>query len=96
MVDLQKYFDRFAQLCPGVAVNIETIGGFAIDFPYLEASFWDAWQQKPAAEFARFLALAKRGQSIPQHDGGNKDLQKGELERSIRYCKDVLGLGTKA
>jgi sugar phosphate isomerase/epimerase len=96
VVDLKRYFDRFAQLCPGVAVNIETIGGFAIEFPYLEASFWDAWPKKPAAEFANFLALAKRGHSIPQHDGGNKDLQKGELERSIRYCREVLGLGTKA
>lgn len=96
VVDLNAYFERFAALCPGVAVNIETIGGFAIEFPYLEAGFWDVWPKKPAAEFAKFLALAKRGRPVPQHDGGNKDMQKGELERSIRYCREVLGLGTKS
>lgn len=93
VVDLRKYFARFAELCPGVAVNIETIGGFALEFPYLESGFWDAWSHKPAAEFAKFLALVKRGRPVPQHDGGNKDAQKGELERSIRYCREILGLG---
>lgn len=96
-VDLHQYFNRFRQLCPGVAVNIETIGGFAIEFPYLaDPEFWDAFPRKSAREFGRFLALAKRGRPVAPHDGGDKALQKGELERSIRYCREILGLGLKA
>ncbi len=96
VADHKVYFARFAQLCPKVAVNIETIGGFAPEFPYLEASFWEAWPKRTAAEFARFLRLAKRGKAIAQYDGGNRERQKEDLERSLRYCRDTLGLGLKA
>ena len=45
------------------------------------------------------MALAKRGKALPPHKSANdqeeRDYQKGELERSIKYCKDVLGLGLK-
>ena len=96
VVDLQAYFARYAQLCPKVAVNIETIGGFAAELPYLENSFWEAWPKRSGAELARFLRLAKRGKAIPQYDGGNRERQKEDLERSLRYCKETLRLGRKA
>ncbi len=95
VVDHKAYFARFSQLCPNVAVNIETIGGFAAELPYLEDSFWGAWPNRTAAEFARFVRLAKRGKAITQYDGGNRDRQKEDLERSLRYCKETLGLGRK-
>lgn len=95
-IDWKAYFDRYAQLCPGVAVNVETIGGFQVDLPYLENSFWEAFPKKPAAEFARFLAVAKRGKAVSGFDANNADKQKGELERSITYLRDVIGLGLKA
>lgn len=95
-VDLHKYFARFAQLCPGVAVNIETIGGFAVEFPYYEDSFWDSFPKKTAAEFARFLSVVRRGSAIDQYDGNDKQKQRDELEKSIRYCRETLGLGVKA
>ncbi len=95
-VDLERYFTRYAQLCPGVAVNIETIGGFAVEFPYYEDSFWEAFPKKSAVEFARFLAVARRGKAMDQYDGGDKQRQREELEKSIRYCRETLGLGLKA
>ena len=49
-----------------------------------------------AADFARFLALVKRGKPVTQYDGNNKEKQREELEESIRYCKDVIGLGQKS
>lgn len=94
-VDLKKYFARFAQLCPGVAVNIETIGGFAVEFPYYEDSFWDAFPKKTAAEFTRFLNVVRRGNAMDQYDGNDKQRQRDELEKSIRYCREELGLGAK-
>ena len=96
VVDLKAYFARYAQLCPKVAVNIETIGGFAAELPYLENSFWEAWPNRSGADLARFLRMAKRGKAIAQYDGGNRERQKEDLERSLRYCKESLGLGTKA
>lgn len=95
-VDLKAYFAKFAQLCPGVAVNVETIGGFAIEFPYLEAGFWDAFPKKPAGEFAKFLALAKRGKPVPKDNLGDKERQEGELARSLRYLREEIGLGAKS
>jgi hypothetical protein len=57
----------------------------------------------PAASFARFVALAKAGKPRPafQPPAGpekvkaEQEYQKGEVERSLNYCRDILGLGTK-
>ena len=98
-VDLKTYFEIFAKLCPNVPAHIETISGFAREFPYLTPDFWKPWPQVRARDFARFVALAKRGQPIPSHKSADataeQAYQKGELERSIRYCKGTLGLGWK-
>lgn len=96
VVDHAKYFARFAELCPGVAVNIETIGGFAVEFPYLEPAFWETWTKRTGADLARFVKLAKTGKPLAQYNGNDRDRQKQDLERSLRYCKETLGLGLKA
>lgn len=96
VIDWKTYFKRFAELCPGVAVNVETIGGFQVEFPYLEKGFWTAFPKKSAAEFAQFLALAHRGKAVASFDGGRKESQRGELERSIAYLRDTIGLGVHA
>ncbi|MFN0068861.1 MAG: sugar phosphate isomerase/epimerase family protein [Limisphaerales bacterium] len=95
VVNLKQYFARYAELCPQVAVNIETISGFAVEFPYLEQAFWEVFPEKRAADFARFIALARKGRAIAQFDGNSRDRQKAELENSLRYCREVLGLGTR-
>ena len=94
--DLKRYFARYAELCPQVAVNIETIGGFAMELAYLEPSFWEVWPKRTGAELARFIRLAKSGKALTQFNGNDRERQKEDLERSLRYCKDSLGLGTKA
>ena len=99
-VDLKAYFHRFAELCPGVPVHIETISGFAREFPYLKPAFWEAYRGYRATDFARFVALAKKGKAMEGHhspdDAAEQTYQKGELERSIAFCKGTLGLGEKA
>lgn len=95
-VDLKRYFARFAQLCPGVAVNIETIGGFAVEFPYHEEGFWDAFPKKTAAEFARFQNVVRRGAAMDPYDGNDKGRQRSELEKSLRYCREEIGLGVRS
>lgn len=95
-IDWKQFFTRFAALCPGVAVNVETIGGFAMELPYLDPEFWSAFPKKPAAEFIRFLGLVQRGKPVDQFDGGDKSKQEGELSRSLTYLRDTIGLGVRS
>ena len=98
-VDLKTYFQRFAKLCPGAPVHIETISGFNREIPYLKEEFWKVWPKAKADNFAKFLALAKAGKPREQHKStdaaAEQQYQKGEIERSIKYCKEALGLGLK-
>ena len=102
-IDLKAYFAAFHELCQGVPVHIETISGFYREFPYLTPEFWKAWPAMPADRFARFVALARQGMSRPTFQpaaGEDRKVaeqayQRGEIERSLKYCKDVLGLGLK-
>ena len=102
-LDLKKYFARFHELCPGVPVHIETISGFARAFPYLKPEFWPPYATMPAGDFAKFLVLAKKGKpftAVKNPEGKDRNEtnqlgQKAEIERSIKYCQQVLGLGLK-
>jgi len=103
-IDLRAYFGVFRELCPGVPVHIETISGFNREFPYLTPEFWKAWPAMPADRFARFLALAKHGTARPtfqtpageDRQEAEQAYQRGEIERSLKYGRDVLGLGLKS
>ena len=98
LVDWKKYFARFRELCPGVPVHIETISGFAREFPYFKKDFWNPLPKARGRDFARFVALAKRGKPIEPYKApegqdkreAEKDYQKAEIERSIRYCRQLL------
>jgi sugar phosphate isomerase/epimerase len=98
--DLVAFFDRFEKACPGVAVHIETISGFARTFPIDDREFWELFPDARAEDLAAFLALAKRGRPLdpfkPPAAAAERDYQLAELARSITYCRDVLGLGLKS
>ncbi|MBI2947170.1 MAG: sugar phosphate isomerase/epimerase [Verrucomicrobia bacterium] len=96
-IDLNAYFAKFAALCPGVSVHIETISGFNREIPYLKEDFWKVWPKARAKDFARFLALVKKGKPREPRRGSNpQEFQKAEIEKSIKYCKESLRLGLKA
>ncbi len=102
-VDLSAYFKRFTELCPNVPVHIETISGFNREIPYLEPGFWGAFPNASVSDFARFIALAKKGkvraahQHPPGSDGklAEQEYQKAEVELSVKNCKERFGLGEK-
>jgi sugar phosphate isomerase/epimerase len=100
LVDWKKYFERFAVLCPNVPVNLEIISGGNRLVPYLKSDFWGIWPKAKAADFTKFLALAKRGHRLESHKSpdakAEQEYQKSELERSLSFCKEKLGLGLKA
>ncbi|MFM9197889.1 MAG: sugar phosphate isomerase/epimerase family protein [Planctomycetia bacterium] len=101
--DLPGFFDLFEKSCPGVTVHIETISGFARTFPIYEREFWRGYPEARAADLALLLALAKRGKRIDPFTapaGGDRqkaeqEYQLAELARSIRHCREVLGLGVR-
>lgn len=103
LIDWKKYAARWADLCPATPIMIETISGFSRNFPYKKDEFWQHYDKRPEA-LAKFEALAKRGHAIPNFkapDGAEKKaveqaFQKGELERSIKYLRETIGLGLKA
>jgi len=99
LVDWPKYIEKFAALCPGVPVILEIISGFAYSVPFRKEDFWRAWPKARASDFVKFLALARRGTALPSHKSpdakAEQEYQKAQLERSLRYAKDVLGLGLK-
>ena len=103
IVDWKRYFHRFAQVCPNIPVQLEIISGRPIPIPYLEDQFWEAYPKVRPREFARFLRLARggkprrpfrvaRGATGKQAEGR---YQKEQLERSVRFCREELGLGMK-
>jgi sugar phosphate isomerase/epimerase len=102
--DLAAFFDLFEKRCPGVTVHIETISGFARPFPLWQRDFWKTFPDGRAAELAAFLALAKKGRPLEPFQPppgvaraeAEQRYQVAELERSIRHCRDVLGLGLRA
>jgi hypothetical protein len=56
-----------------------------------------------ASDFAAFLALAKRGKArdewrpptgVPRPQA-QQEYQRTELEKSLTYCKEALGLGVR-
>ena len=102
-VDLKSYFELWRRECPSTPVQLEIISGGNREFSYLKREFWKVYPRARAEDFAAYLALAKRGKRIPRFQptpGVDRDeavrlYQKSELEKSVRYAKDVLGIGLR-
>ena len=102
-VDWHAYFKRFSELCPQVPVVVETIPARRFDLPYLRREFWQTYPEARAEDFAAFIGLVKRGKppailvSQAELDGRADDpsVQRACLETSLRFCREVLGLGRK-
>jgi sugar phosphate isomerase/epimerase len=99
VINYDAFVKRFLELCPTVPVNVEIISGFPREMPYFRKEFWNVWPKARARDFAKFDALTRLGKMIPPHhspdDKAEQDYQKSELERSLAYCKETLGLGLK-
>jgi sugar phosphate isomerase/epimerase len=101
-VDWKKFAARWAELCPAVPIQIETISGFSRNFPYKKAEFWEHYDKR-GDRLARFEALAKKGRKLdpfkaPEGEdrkAAEQAYQKAEIERSIRYLRERIALGLK-
>ena len=94
-VGIESYVKKYAELCPGKAVSLESILLGPRVFRYREQSFWDAYRQTPAWEFARYLDIADRGkpyQSEPWETSDQAQREREALDESLNYTKKILNL----
>ena len=96
-VRIDEYIRKYAELCPGRALSLESIVTNARIYPYRDPKFWDAYRNDPAWEFVRFLEIAERGKPRPA-EPAPKDREaalrkeREDLEASLAYTKRVLGI----
>ena len=105
VVDWQAYAKRFQELCPQASFVLEVISyKWSSELSYLKPEFWSNFPRVRAHEFARFVALAKRGSryQIPAErptGSPSRELeqsqQKFDLEENLEYCREELGLGRR-
>jgi sugar phosphate isomerase/epimerase len=110
IVDFKKFVARYRQLCPNAAMQLENITGRPPRvLPYLEQDFWKAFPKANASEFARFVALAKRGgplmtgmivADVPgphpaEYDAALRAQQKFDLEKGFEYARKTLDVGIR-
>lgn len=107
-IDIENLVALHRRFCPAAPMHLEIITGRPPRVvPYLEAGFWEAFPKARAAEFARFVALVKRGSPLMRNmiiaDGGAgapaefrtalKRQQMVDLEHSLEYARTRLGVG---
>jgi 3-oxoisoapionate decarboxylase len=103
--DWPAYVKRFRELCPDVSFVLEIISyKWSNEVTYFEPEFWSRFPKARASEFARYVAFAKQGEEYelpagrPAGDASPKleqAQQKFDLEESLKYCREVLGIGVK-
>ena len=94
-VGIDRVVGEFARRCPEVSLNLEIITGRSPEvLPCLEPDFWKAFEKVKASDLARFLALAERGRPADSGPSGisEAERQRLDLERSVRYCREKLGV----
>jgi sugar phosphate isomerase/epimerase len=94
-VRIDEWVRRYAALCPGRALSIESIVTGPRVFPFLNPGFWDAYRNMPAWEFARFLEIAERGKPHPAgpRPPDRESAQRKEredVEASLAFTRKLL------
>jgi sugar phosphate isomerase/epimerase len=111
-IDFKPIMALYRQLCPRATFQFEVITGSAPRIlPYLEPDFWTAYPKMPAADFARFVNLAKKGHPLmapmliagagrggsqpPEYQAAIQAQQRVDLEKSFDYAQKVLDVGIR-
>jgi sugar phosphate isomerase/epimerase len=110
-VGIDAYARQFQERCPDAPFSLEIItGSLPRVLNYLEPTFWGAYPDTPAFEFAQFLGLVRegrpytgpmvtvaQGQDTPaEYEAALAAQQRVDLERSVRYCRETLGIGERS
>ena len=103
-VDWKAYVEKWAAVCPNVPIQLELISGFNRTFPVNKPEFQKLWPKAREADREKFMAFVKKGKPRDawkpaagvDRKLADQEYQKSELEKSVKYCRETLGLGTKA
>ncbi len=77
-----------------MTIVIETISSGPGNFPYKQPDFWRNYDKRPEkfANPRRSPNPAFKAPDGPDRKKANQDFQKAELEKSIAYLRNTLGL----
>ncbi len=105
--DIARWSKLYQEQCPNTNFTLEIITSLPPKvLNYLQPEYWNAYGELPAAEFAQFLQLVHTGTPYtqplltaswanltPEIKTAIAQEQCTQLEKSVRYCRDVLGIG---
>jgi 3-oxoisoapionate decarboxylase len=105
-IGIDAWAKEYVKRCPNTNFTLEIIATLAprvVD--YLAPDYWDVYPATPAHEFAHFLRHVAQGRpyTLPLLTANWVDLtpdirtalateQRRQLERSVRYCREVIGI----
>ena len=89
-VEIDRYLRAYAEQCPGCAISLELITNRQRTFNFRDPAFWEAYPAMPAADFARFLTLAEKGQPRPPVPPDLPTTLE-DVEASIRSMRAIFG-----
>lgn len=106
-IGIQSWAQLYVEKCRDVPFTLEIITGMPPRvLNYLEPDYWTVYPDALAQEFAQFLKLAKQGTPFlgpmltapwsgnpVEYQAALAVQQRLDLERSIRYCHEVLKIG---
>lgn len=107
-IGIRDWARQFQEQCPEASFTLEIItGGRPRVLPYLDPAYWEAYPDALASEFARFLRLVRQGRPPmiptltvawgadvpPEYERALVLQQRLDLERSVRFCQEELGMG---
>lgn len=110
-IGIREWAAEFKKRCPKVPFSLEIITGVAPRvMNYLEPEFWECYKAVAAHEFARYEQLVRNGSPfigpmVTVGGGGDTPAeyqaalvaqQRVDLERSVRFCREELGIGERA
>lgn len=95
-VDWLEYFKLWRKVCPNAPVQLETISQWGRTYPpKSDKEFWRDYQDIRDVDYEAYLKFVD-GNSNPglaAEDRHTKEFMKRDLEKSLKYCREVLGLG---
>ncbi|HYW43134.1 MAG TPA: TIM barrel protein [Bryobacteraceae bacterium] len=109
-IDFKAIMACYRRMCPKATFQLEVITGSGPRImPFYEPEFWQVYPKMPAADFVRFLELAKKGHPLmapmliggrggnqpPEYRAALLAQQRVDLERSLEYARKVLDVGIR-
>ncbi len=92
-VGIRDYMLRFAQLCPGRTLSLESIVFGPKPYPWRKPEFWKNYPDVAAASFSRFLTIAETGKPTPEYSfNRGPELEREDLEASLAYVRELFGI----